>query len=126
MPGKFRKERVGELLHEFVADEIRRMQDPRLYLVTITAVDIAPDLKNAKIFWTVPNINPEDPGVQRRDEVQKALQGCAPFLRRRVGVEMKLRYTPELRFHYDESIERASRIDSLLHQIKANEGQHGE
>lgn len=50
----FKKQRTGELLQAFLAEEIRRVEDPELSWVTLTGVDMSPDLKNARVFWTIP------------------------------------------------------------------------
>lgn len=109
-----RKARVGDLLYSFLADEVRTFRDPRLQLLTITGVDVSPDLKSARVFWSVPST--EYPTKEKIESVQAALDGAVPFLKRRIGEELELRYIPGLRFIYDESMQRADRIDFLLHQ----------
>ena len=129
--GSFRKERMSDLLLSFVAGELRRLGDVRLDLVTITAVDMTPDLKTAWVYWTladvasgaaaaesVAEVLPTDqrgfPSEQRVAEAEAALKGVVGLLKRRAGEELQLRYTPHLRFKFDGSSQYASRIESLL------------
>src|SRR5262245_19517469 len=121
--GSFKKQRVGELLQAFVAEEIRRLEDPRFFCVTITAVDMSPDLRNARIFWTVPppassadapDGEPRFADKTQIREIEEALGQEAWHLKRRIAAELGLRYVPELRFRYDESAANASRIDFLI------------
>lgn len=117
----FRKQRVQDLLLSFLASEIRYLSDPRLALVSITAVDVSPDLKVAKVFWMHSVIGGADQIDQTSDsqgqetqEIQRALEGARGKLKRRIGEELELRYVPDLRFTFDISIVRGARIDQLL------------
>lgn len=89
----------------------RRSKDPRLAEVTITAVKLTPDLRFARVFFTL---------LGGRGEPAAALAGlehAQPFLRRGVAEGLSLRYAPDLVFAYDETLESARRIDSLLHEL---------
>lgn len=126
----YRKERIGDLLQSFLAEEIRRLSDPRLDFVTLTEVRPSKDLKSAKVYWSVPAVaNPESeaqafPAKRQREDIDGALIGAKSFLKKRVGEELNLRYVPELVFVYDESAETGSRIEELLKQ--AGYGHEGE
>lgn len=105
----------------FLAQEIRRLNDPRLELVTLTAVDLSPDLKDAAIFWSVLTIAAADESSEpvfapqsRIRQIDTALRGVTHLLKRRIGAELELRYIPSLSFRYDNSFENASRIEYLV------------
>ncbi len=86
------------------------VSDPRLKRVQITAVDCSGDLKFATVYFVVI----EEDGPQPAEEVVEAVEKSAGFLRKLLSDRLDLRYTPELRFEYDESIERGRRIEKLL------------
>ena len=109
-----RTERVGQQVHESLASLLLlEVSDPRLKDVQITAVDVATDLKVADVFYVM--IDSESP--EPTDEIDAALQKCAGFLRKRLGDELPLKFVPQLRFRYDESVERGRRIEALLEEV---------
>ncbi len=88
--------------------------DPRLKDVQITGVEVASDLKYADVFYImIDEVNPEPD-----EPVRIALAKSAGYLRKMLGDRMTTQYTPELRFHYDESIERGRRMEALLDDIR--------
>jgi len=91
------------------------MRDPRLGLVTITGVKMSPDLREARVFWTVHGDS------EQRKHTGKGLQNARGFLRHEIGMELKLRITPELHFTYDEAIDRGERIEQLIRQVHDEE-----
>jgi ribosome-binding factor A len=105
-------ESIKELLSELV---LNRLKDPRVGLVTITAVDVAKDMDSAKVFFTV--LGDEN---QRKDS-KKGLESAKAFLRATVARELKLRTMPELRFVYDDSLDRSMRIEDTLKKIHDDE-----
>ena len=110
-----RSERVGELLIEFVSRLLARtLDDSRVQGVTLTGVDVRPDLKHARIFFTVRD------GAASKDALA-GLRGAAGFIRGRIAAELKLRYVPALEFVYDEAPDRARRIDDLLKDVAPKE-----
>jgi len=107
---------VAGLLRQEIAELlVRKVKDPRLEMVTITGVDISPDLKMARIYFTRFGSN-ED-----LKKVVEGLQSSAGFLRRELGQRMKLRNVPELNFIHDTSFEYGDRIESLLKEIHTGE-----
>ena len=107
-----RTDRVSELLRGEIAQVLRRdAQDPRLELVTLTRVDLAPDFTSAMVFWSTLDPNHEV------DDIQAALEKAAPFLRSRIARAVALKRVPELRFRHDPSLERGSETLSLLREI---------
>jgi ribosome-binding factor A len=103
-----RPQRLGDLIQREVAELIRQeVRDPRVGMVTITSVDVSPDLSHAKIFFT----------VLEKDTLQETLEGLsrsAGFLRAQLAKRIKMYTTPELRFVYDESVERGDRLSRLI------------
>lgn len=91
--------------------------DPRLKRVQITGVDVTPDLKLATVYYVV--IDRESP--EPDEEIVEALERSAGYLRKLLGDRMSTRSTPELRFEYDESIERGRRIEALLADLTDEE-----
>ena len=111
-----RTERVSELLRAEIARVLRRdAQDPRLSLVTLTRVDVAPDFSNAAVFWSTLDVKHEI------EDVQDALESAAPFLRSRLAQAVQLKRVPELRFRHDPSLEKGSETLSLLREIADGE-----
>ena len=110
MPRDFhRSQRVGEQIHRLLAELIRReVKDPRVGLVTITAVEVSRDLTHAKVYFL-----PFD-GKRPVAEVGEALASAAGFLRLHLKKHLKIRSAPELRFLPDESIERGVRLSALI------------
>ena len=111
-----RQRQVAELLHEEIGTLIqRRARDPRLSAVTITGVEVSPDLENAWIYVSV---------LGTDEEIKEALAGlkrATPFLRREIGSSLSLRLVPQLIFRLDESVARGIRIDQLLDDIQSTE-----
>jgi ribosome-binding factor A len=110
MQGK-RSDRVGALVQGVIAELLLRdVKDPRIGMVTVTGVELSPDLKHARVYVSALG----DDAARER-----SLQGLAsarPYLQSQVGRRLGLRFTPELRFALDPSLERAARIDRLLHE----------
>ena len=112
-----RQQRVSELLfEEFTIMIGGELADPRLSLVRVTSVDVSRDLRNVNIYVTH-----DDDEVSKRDILQ-GLRHATPYLRRQLAVRTTLRAVPELAFHYDDTPERAARVDELLRQIAAGRG----
>ena len=106
--GQGRPQRLGDLIQREVAELIRlELRDPRVGMITITSVDVSPDLSHAKIFFT----------VLEKDKLPDTLQGLARsagFLRSQLAKRIKMYTTPELRFAYDESVERGDQLSRLI------------
>ena len=110
-----RTERVGEQIREELARVLREeATDPRLRLLTLTRVDVAPDLSQALVFWSVL----ETAGSAGVEDVQAGLDGAAAFLRRRLAAELRLRRMPSLWFRHDPSLALGARTLALLHEIE--------
>jgi ribosome-binding factor A len=107
-----RPERVGQMVQELLGELFARgMRDPRIGLVTITGVKMSPDLREARVYWTVHG----DP--EQRKHTAKGLDNARGFLRREIGASLTLRVVPDLHFTYDEAIDRGERIEQLIRQV---------
>jgi len=116
-----RTQRIGDQMQRELAQLIRReVKDPRVGLVTITAVDVTRDLGHAKVYITVMG---DDGGEQVKQSV-KVLNAAGSFLRTQLGREMKLRSVPQLHFHYDESVARGAHLSALIERAVAEDSQH--
>jgi ribosome-binding factor A len=112
-----RTERINDQLREEISDLIQReLNDPRIGgLVSITEVDTAPDLSQAKVFVSVLGT------AEEKASTFKALAAAARFLQRELRRRLTIRRIPELYFVADDSIERGARILQLLQQTKEGE-----
>ena len=91
----------------------REVHDPGVGFVTITRVAVTPDLQQARVYYTA--LGDE----KSRRNTDQALARATGFLRRQIGARLRLKRTPELTFHYDESIAGQDRIEQLLSEIRA-------
>lgn len=107
-----RAERVSDLLRQVLSETLMR-KTPHLGLegVTVTGVNISDDLQHARVYYRV-----LDP--QLLSETAHKLSRAVPLLRKEVGRQLKMRYTPHLTFHFDESLEYGSHIERLLESIR--------
>ncbi len=117
MPREFpRARRVGEQIQRELSVLIREeLQDPRLGMVSISAVEVSKDLAHAKVFVTT---------LGSGEEAQKsieALTGAAGYLRRLLGQRLVIRSVPQLHFRHDRSLERGAHLSALIDQaVKAD------
>ncbi|MEZ4846707.1 MAG: 30S ribosome-binding factor RbfA [Bdellovibrionota bacterium] len=105
-----RTDRVSDEIRKIVSEVLGRMSHHNFDQIAVTAVDISPDLRNAKIFYRL-----LDPS--RRAEIMKALQSKGKQIQSEVGTQLSLRSTPRLRFQYDESIDYGDRMEKLFAKI---------
>lgn len=103
--------RLREELAELLAHEVR---DPRLEGAVVTSVEMPDDLRSAKVGVRVLQ-GGEDPA--RRKELLTGLERASGLLRREVTQRLSLRFAPELRFVYDEGLDKQARIEELLHEV---------
>ena len=109
-----RTERVADLIREELARVLRRdAQDPRLARVTVTRVEVTPDLSLARVYWSCL----EGPGAAAPEAVEEALEAAAPFLRRRLAEALELRRVPQLGFRYDVALAGGDSTLALLREI---------
>ena len=118
-----RTQRIGDQMQRELSELIRReVKDPRVGLVTITAVDVSRDLGHAKVFITVMGQD----GADAVPQTLKALTSAASFLRLHLGRVMQLRSVPQLHFHFDESVSRGAHLSALIERAVAEDRQHKE
>ncbi len=116
-----RTQRIGDQMQRELAQLIRReVKDPRVGLVTITAVDVSRDVGHAKVFITVMGADGGEV-VERNLEI---LRDAAGYLRMLLGKVMKVRSVPQLQFHYDESIARGAHLSALIDRAVAEDNKH--
>jgi ribosome-binding factor A len=117
MPRDFpRTRRIGEQMQRELAALIRDgVKDPRVGMVTVSAVEVTRDLAHAKVFVTV--LGDE----KARRDTMTALASAAGFLRHGLGQRMLTRTVPQLRFVYDESIEHGTRLSALIDAAVASD-----
>ncbi len=114
MVSEARARRIGDRIHQELSQLfLRDVTDPRLALLTVTAVDVDRELAYATIFITATG------GDERSEEVLQALDGARGFLRHQLASRVRLRSFPRLRFQWDFSQERGARIDELLDKLSA-------
>jgi ribosome-binding factor A len=113
MSGGARPERVAEEFREILAEEIPRLKDPRIGFITVTRVEVSPDLRRASVFYSVLG--------QDRDHrrTRAGLQSAKPHLRAVLGHQVRLKYTPDLEFEEDLGLAQVERVTQLLREIGA-------
>jgi ribosome-binding factor A len=109
--------RINEQLKREISQVLRReVRDPRVGVVTVSAVDVAADLAVADVYIRM---------LGSGEEVARSLEGletAAPFVRRELGKVLHLRQIPELRFREDRSLEHARRIEEILSRVLPGDG----
>jgi len=111
-----RSHRVGEQIQkEISALLIKGLKDPRIGFVTITAVEVTPDLHLARVFFSVMGSESDIKNTE------KGLKSSVPYLRRELGKRLRMRYVPDLLFQFDHSLAYGNRIDTLLRQINTEQ-----
>jgi len=115
MPFK-RADRVSEAIKREISVMLtQEVKDPGIHFVTVTAVVTTDDLRLAKIFVSI--LGDEE----TRQETMKGLDRAKGFLRSEIGRRVQLRYTPEIQFHLDTSLDHAMKIKSILNKVKPAE-----
>jgi len=115
-----RPRRLGHLLRRELApllDDLARERS--LGLVTVTAVDVSPDLRNARVLYTAL-------GDADRGRLAEALAAACPHLRHELALRLELRRMPVLSFGYDESVERGARLSRLIDRLNATDEPEGD
>lgn len=111
-----RSEKVAEVIHETVSELlVKGLKDPRIGFVTITSVKMTDDLHLARIYFSVMGTDEE------KKATKSGLNSARGFIRRELGKNLRMRYVPDVVFEYDQTIEKASRIETLLREISQAE-----
>lgn len=108
-----RSDRVAEQVRRDLADLIRtELKDPRVGMISLTAVELTPDYAHAKVFFTTLN-------ADHLDDIQRGLKRASGFLRRELGRRIHIHTLPELHFVYDNSLEHGMNMSQLIDQANA-------
>jgi ribosome-binding factor A len=110
-----RTARLNELLREIVADELERIDDERLPLLTIVSVAVEPDLRHATVFYDCLD------GAEGDEDALAALGESRKRLQAAIGRQARVKRTPELSFAPDPSVRSGERIDAILRRIEPHE-----
>jgi ribosome-binding factor A len=110
-----RLQRASEEVREILAGEIQKLKDPRLGFVTVTGVKVTPDLRKARVFYTVLGDERERRGTAA------ALRSARSHLRVALGHQLRMKFTPELVFEEDPGPTSDERIEELLRLIHERE-----
>jgi ribosome-binding factor A len=109
-----RAERIADHIKDAVTQLLSfEVKDPAVGLLTVTHVKMTSDMGLAHVYYTL--IGDE----QERRKTAKALDRATPFVRRRLAEDLNMRRAPDVRFHYDENLERQERVETLLREIAA-------
>jgi ribosome-binding factor A len=105
--------RVDEAVREVLSDAVTQdLKDPRVGFVTVTDVRTSADLRHARVYVSVLG------SAAERDASLEGLRSAHGYLQRRVAGELRLKHTPQLDFFYDDTTERADRIERMLHDLE--------
>jgi len=108
-----RADRVGDVVRAEISNMVLKdLKDPRIGMVTITRVKISDDLKTAKVFFSV--IGDE----KDREKSKQGLERASGFIKRELGKRLRLKYLPDIKFIWDDSIEYGIRISKMLEKLK--------
>ena len=108
-----RSERVAEQVRRDLADLIRsELKDPRVGMISLTAVELTPDYAHAKVFFTTLN-------SEHLKEIEQGLKRASGFLRRELGRRIHIHTLPELHFIYDSSLEYGASMSALIEKANA-------
>ncbi|KMM38669.1 30S ribosome-binding factor RbfA [Guptibacillus hwajinpoensis] len=111
-----RANRVGEQMKKELGDIIsRKIKDPRVGFVTVTAVEVTNDLQQATVFITV--LGDEE----KKEATLNGLAKATGFIRSEIGKRIRLRKTPEIYFEFDESIDYGNKIERLLADLNQSD-----
>lgn len=108
-----RPKRVGVRIREEISDLLlRRVRDPRIGFVTITGVDVSPDIRRAKVYYSVMG----DEGDRRR--AAEGLNKALGFIRRELAARLQMKFMPEIGFEFDASLEYGEKIEKVLRDLR--------
>jgi ribosome-binding factor A len=119
MEGK-RSEKVADLIQKEISQMlVKSIKDPRIGFVTITKVTVSQDFRFAKVYFSVAGT------LKEREKSMKGLDSAKGYVRKELGRRIRLRYTPEIMFQFDPSIEYAIHMEELIQSIHQEKGSEG-
>jgi ribosome-binding factor A len=115
----YRPSRVADQIRQELSELLTRgeVHDPGIGFITLTRVQVSPDLQMARVFYTTLG------DAKARQETARALERATPFFRRQVGGRLRLRRVPEFEFRFDESVAQQDRIEQILRDLHEEERQ---
>jgi ribosome-binding factor A len=112
MPQGYRPDRVADQIRAEISVMLaREVHDPGIGFITVTRVEMSPDLLLARVYYTTIGSDSE------RRATAKALQRAIPFLKYQIGKRLRLRRVPVLEFFFDKSVEHQARVEELIQEI---------
>ena len=106
-----RTARLNHVIHEVIAEELERIEDERLELLTVTGVDVTPDLRQATVWLSSLSSTGEEVLARHRVRLQAA-----------IGRQMRVKRTPELRFRADPAVESGQKVEDILRGLEEDRG----
>ncbi len=120
MEGK-RSEKVADLIQKEISQMlVKSIKDPRIGFVTITKVSVSEDCRFAKVYFSVAGT------LAERERSMEGLDSAKGFVRKELGRRIRLRYTPEILFQFDPSIEYAIHMGKLIQAIQQEKEPNGD
>jgi ribosome-binding factor A len=115
----YRPHRVADQIRQELSELLTRgeVHDPGIGFITLTRVQVSPDLQMARVFYTTLG------DAKARQETARALDRATPFFRRQIGGRLRLRRVPEFEFRFDESVAHQDRIEQILRDLHEEERQ---
>jgi ribosome-binding factor A len=108
-----RSDRVGGLIQQVLSEILNKdIGDPRLKMATITAVEVSRDLRLARIYFTAPG------GKHKKEAAIEGFNSARGFIKKALAQEIDLKYMPDIKFFYDESLEYGAHIEALIKSTK--------
>ena len=117
----YRPDRVADQIRQELSELLARgeVHDPGIGFITLTRVQVSPDLQLARVFYTTLGDS------KARRDTARALERATPFFRRQIGGRLRLRRVPEFEFRFDESIAHQDRIEQILRDLHEEERRRG-
>jgi len=120
MEGK-RSEKVADLIQKEISQLlVKSIKDPRIGFITITRVTVSEDCRFARVYYSVAGTQAE------RESSMKGLDSAKGYVRKELGRRIRLRYTPDITFQFDPSVEYAIHVEELIRNIHQGKEPHGE
>jgi len=112
--------RINEDIQRVLSTLLRNIKDPRINqgMISVTGVDTTSDLRHAKVYLSIMDLKSEK-------DFRKGLKSASGYLRHELGQSLNLRFTPELKFELDKSIEQGARINTILSGLDIPEDEEG-
>lgn len=112
-----RSERVAGQIQKTLSELLnKKIKDPRLEMATITAVEMARDLKSARIYFSIPG------DKVQQEAAEDGFQSALGYVKRSLAARLGLRYMPAIKFFYDDTLDYATRIETVFKMIDGENG----